>query len=135
MDLKITSIDNGSKSQEVFPLVLDTDANFNAEVMEDLRANERLFALSLSEEYLSRLTNSLDKIRAERDNGQSDKDYSLGIIIVDVCVRFEQPLEYAPVSLYLQPSESIGIFKVLNEFNLASQDLSPNKNVKDWSDC
>ncbi|CAH1596733.1 hypothetical protein THOB06_90158 [Vibrio rotiferianus] len=27
------------------------------------------------------------------------------------------------------------MFKVLDDFNLASQDLSPYKNVQDWNDC
>ncbi|CAH1602283.1 hypothetical protein THF1C08_80115 [Vibrio jasicida] len=40
-----------------------------------------------------------------------------------------------PVSLCLHPSESIGMFKVLNNFDLASQDLSPYENVEDWSKC
>ncbi|MFN1583788.1 hypothetical protein [Vibrio rotiferianus] len=103
--------------------------------MEDLRINERLYTLSLSDQDLSRLTASLNKIRTERAEGQSDKEYSLGITIVNGGFRSEQPIKSAPVYLYLQPSENIGMFKVLDDFNLASQDLSPYKNVQDWIDC
>lgn len=134
-DLKITSSDNGGKAQEIFPLVLDVASTPSEEVLEDLRINERLYTLLLSDQDLSRLTASLNKIRTERAEVQSDKEYSLGITIVNGCVRYEQPIKSAPVSLYLQPSENIGMFKVLDDFNLASQDLSSYKNVQDWNDC
>lgn len=69
VDLKITSSDNGGKVQEIFPLVLDVAATSNEEVLEDLRINERLYSLSLSDQDLSRLTASLNKIRTERAEG------------------------------------------------------------------
>jgi len=75
---------------------LDVGATPNEEVLEDLRINERLYTLLLSDQDLSRLTASLNKIRTERAEGQSDKEYSLGITIVNGCVRSEQPIKSAP---------------------------------------
>ncbi|WP_240703701.1 hypothetical protein [Vibrio rotiferianus] len=99
VDLKIISSDKGGKAQEIFPLVLDVAATPSEEVLEDLRINERLYSLSLSDQDLSRLTASLNKIRTERAEGQSDKEYSLGITIVNGGVRSEQPIKFAPASL------------------------------------
>ncbi|WP_231572012.1 hypothetical protein [Vibrio rotiferianus] len=69
VDLKITSSDKGGKAQEIFPLGLDVAATPSEEVLEDLRINERLYSLPLSDQDLSRLTTSLNKIRTERAEG------------------------------------------------------------------
>jgi hypothetical protein len=69
VDLKITSSDKGGKAQEIFPLGLDVAPTPSEEVLEDLRINERLYSLPLSDQDLSRLTASLNKIRTERAEG------------------------------------------------------------------
>lgn len=128
---------SGREDRHIFPLKIKSVTSEPEETSPvDLKANERVFILSLSTSDAQQLSDLQKQILDQTRTAEyRKKDYRMGVTIRRGCRETTAVLHQAPIDLHLKTNARNGYFQMIRNLDLATTDLDPYPNIGEWPSC